>query len=130
MQLKEYKTDEEGGICPVCNNHNGTNEGGSLSADEGSYYTCPICGSTSVLIHNGARFMDKPRDIKDKVIRVYEIYGDPLPGPDYKLICCIEVRLINASPLAKINKTHCQYFERREIIEFMSLNYTEDLYNV
>lgn len=129
MQLKEFKQNIEvlsGGICPECGRRNKDNDGVSIAADEGSFFWCSYCGAPSVLIYSGARFMDKPREVKDKVIRVYEIVGDILPG-DNTLISCIEVRLINASHLAKINKTHYQYYSRKNIIEFMSENYREDL---
>jgi len=116
-EIKEFITDEEGGVCPECGKHCHINNGASVNGDEGCFYYCPYCGKVSILIFNGVSFIAYGK--------VYTI--PPEADLQYNDIPCIEIRLLAPNPYWKPNVTHYQYFRRKDIVRAMNDAYREDL---
>lgn len=119
-EIKEFKFGtgfDDGRTCPECGKYNHVNEGGSVAADEGTFFYCNYCGKPSITLHNGAHFI--------AFGKVYQIVG--MEDPNQNFIATIEDRLVSPNPFWKPNKTHYQYFQRHHIVEYMNDAYREDL---
>lgn len=118
-ELKPIADDpDSGSICPECGKEIRVNEGCSIASAEGSFFTCPYCGKSSVLIHPGAGFMFSGT--------MYRISEYPVTK-DQPLIPCIETGRENPSKFYKPSPAGYRYFSRVEIVRAMADYYREDL---
>jgi len=106
MILKEYQ-----GTCPECGEPGEPEEKKLSESTDGIFY-CPRCGKPSVKIGDGITFRVNNR--------IYEVLV--LDDANRNLIGIGEVARLN-SPINKPNRNYFVYFNRNQIIEFISENF-------